>query len=54
MSFIRLKLIFFGKSRDLTGQSKAILELNKDDILNGYKLIELIVEKHPRYSISLF
>ena len=50
MNIIRLKLLFFGKSRDLAGENETILELNRNDILDGFKLIELIVRKYPRYS----
>ncbi len=42
-----MRLIFFAKSRDLTGLKEAELELNETG-LTGTQMIELIVEKYPK------
>jgi molybdopterin converting factor small subunit len=44
---LSVKILFFAKSRDLTGCSSAILELGNQSY-KGQDLVELIAERYPR------
>lgn len=53
MSLVQIKVLFFGSSKDLTGYSHDLFELENPN-LNGNDLVELILKKYPRqFSNSL-
>jgi len=47
MSSVKVRLIFFAKSRDLTGLKKAELELDESSV-TGTQLLEVIVQSYPK------
>ena len=44
---ISIKVLFFAKSRDLSGCSSVMLDLENESI-TGSDLVEMIIKKYPR------
>ena len=45
---INIRILFFAKSRDLSGCSSTTLELDNEKEMNGNDLIELVVKHYPK------
>ena len=47
---LQVKLLFFAKSRELSGTSETELLVSPASELTGQKLLDIVVSKYPRFS----